>query len=70
MDHGALDKLGKFEVSNYDTEKGDRFCALIPFKVDILKWWFCKYIPTELKSMPSDRASSSDSNAYSHDSVP
>ena len=39
VDHGVLlDKVDKFEVSSYDTEKEDRFCALIPFKVDILKW--------------------------------
>ena len=38
VDHGPLDKVDTFEVSSYDTEKGDRFSALIPFNVDILKW--------------------------------
>ena len=73
MDHDALDKVGKFEVSSYDIEKEDRFCALVPVKFYIFNWWFCKYIPTVLKSIPSDRLDrtfSCDSNAYSHDSVP
>ena len=30
--HSVVDKVCKFEVYSYDTEKGDRFCAHILFK--------------------------------------
>ena len=71
--YSVLEYVRQFGACKYNTERGVALCVLIPFTIDSLKMRILQihvYNYRIEKYATSDRESSCNSNAYSHDSVP